>query len=38
MKFVYYLAAIGHRGLDVKLNILAKNLKYIYTIAVINKP
>ena len=31
MKFVYYLAAIGHRGLDVKLNILAKNLKYIYS-------
>lgn len=31
MRFVYYLAAIGHRGLDVKLNILAKNLNYIYS-------
>ena len=32
MRFVYYLAAIGHRGLDVKLNILAKNLHYIYSL------
>jgi hypothetical protein len=32
MRFVYYLAAIGHRGLDVKLNILAKNLNYIYSL------
>ena len=31
MRFVYYLAAIGHRGLEVKLNILAKNLNYIYS-------
>jgi hypothetical protein len=30
MKFVYYLAAIGHRGLAVKLNILEKNLNYIH--------
>ena len=32
MRFVYYLAAIGHRGLEVKLNILAKNLNYIYSL------
>jgi hypothetical protein len=31
MRFAYYLAAIGHRGLDVKLNILAKNLNYLYS-------
>jgi hypothetical protein len=32
MKFVYYLAAIGHRGLAVKLNILEKNLNYIHSL------
>jgi hypothetical protein len=31
MRFVYYLAAIGHRGLVLKLNILEKNLNYIYS-------
>lgn len=30
MRFVYYLAAIGHRGLTVKLNILERNLNYIH--------
>jgi hypothetical protein len=32
MRFVYYLAAIGHRGLEVKLNILSKNLNHIYSV------
>ena len=30
MRFVYYIAAIGNGGLDRKLEILSKNLNYLY--------
>ena len=31
MKFIYYLACIGSKNLDKKLDILSANLNYIYT-------